>query len=78
MKKINLTATAAFGLEAVVKREAQSLGFEDINVTDGRINFKGDFSSLIRANLKLKALKSFSKALKKLIGRKFCLWMQIL
>ncbi len=55
MKKINLTATAAFGLEAVVKREAQSLGFEDINVTDGRINFKGDFSSLIRANLKLRS-----------------------
>lgn len=55
MTKINLAATTTFGLEAVVKREAQRLGFENITVTDGCVNFTGDFSTLIKANLNLRS-----------------------
>ena len=52
MEKFNLIATTAFGLEAVVKREVQALGFTDISVLDGRIDFSGD---ICRANLWLRS-----------------------
>jgi putative N6-adenine-specific DNA methylase len=35
----NLIATAAFGLEAVVKREVSELGFSDVKCLDGRVEF---------------------------------------
>jgi len=52
MDKYNLIATAAFGLEAVVKREVQALGFSDISVLDGRVDFTGD---ICKANLWLRS-----------------------
>jgi len=52
MEKYKLIATAAFGLEAVVKREVQALGFTDISVLDGRIDFTGD---ICKANLWLRS-----------------------
>ena len=39
MKKITLIATCAFGLEAIVKREIIKLGFDDIKVSDGKVEF---------------------------------------
>ena len=33
MSKLELIATATFGLEAVVKRELLALGYEDLKVT---------------------------------------------
>jgi len=53
--QINLIATTAFGLEAVVKREAQSLNFADISTLDGRIDFTGDLSAIAAANLWLRS-----------------------
>ena len=38
---INLIATTTFGLEAVVKRECQALGFENIKTSDGKVEFTG-------------------------------------
>lgn len=55
MKKLNFIATAAFGLEAVVKRECQTLGFNDISVLDGRVDFTGDFETMATANLWLRS-----------------------
>lgn len=55
MTKIKLAATTTFGLEAVVKREVQNLGFENISAADGHVNFTGDFSTLIKANLNLRS-----------------------
>jgi len=52
MENYKLIATAAFGLEAVVKREVQALGFSDISVLDGRIDFTGD---ICKANLWLRS-----------------------
>ncbi len=34
MKKIRLIVTSTFGLEAIVKRELQDLGFHDLLVAD--------------------------------------------
>jgi len=55
MKKLNLIATAAFGLEAVVKREVEALGFSNISVLDGRIDFEGNIDSVAKANLWLRS-----------------------
>lgn len=55
MEKLNFIATTTFGLESVVKKEAQALGFEDIQVQDGMVNFSGDFKTLVKANLWLRS-----------------------
>ena len=44
-------ATAAFGLEAAVKREAAKLGFADISVLDGRVGFNGGMEAMAKANI---------------------------
>jgi len=41
MKEIELIATAAAGVESVVKHEVKKLGFKDITVDNGKIMFKG-------------------------------------
>ncbi len=40
MDKITLMAIFTFGLEAVVKRELQALGFVDLNVSPGKVEFE--------------------------------------
>lgn len=51
MNRLELIAPCHFGLEAVLKREIQNLGYEIIAVEDGRITFAGDADSLARANV---------------------------
>jgi putative N6-adenine-specific DNA methylase len=51
----NLIATTAFGLEAVVKREVQALGFNDIRVSDGKVEFKGNLADICTANIRLRS-----------------------
>ncbi|MBX3437723.1 MAG: class I SAM-dependent RNA methyltransferase [Planctomycetaceae bacterium] len=50
-----LIATAAFGLEAIVKRELQQLGYEPTSVEDGRVRFSGDAAAIARTNLWLRS-----------------------
>ncbi len=50
----NYIATTAFGLEAVVKRNATKLGLNNISVEDGRVNFSGDLSDLVKANIHMR------------------------
>ncbi|MEG0924361.1 MAG: class I SAM-dependent RNA methyltransferase [Anaerovoracaceae bacterium] len=52
--KLELIATATFGLEAVVKREIQDLGYKVIKAEDGKITFLGDERAIVRANLWLR------------------------
>jgi 23S rRNA (guanine2445-N2)-methyltransferase / 23S rRNA (guanine2069-N7)-methyltransferase len=52
---MNLVATAAFGLEAVVVRELESLGYEPRIVRPGRIGFTGDSTAIARANMWLRS-----------------------
>jgi putative N6-adenine-specific DNA methylase len=53
-----LIATAAFGLEAVVKREVEQLGFSNIKCLDGKVEFSpagGLYEAIVRANLWLRS-----------------------
>jgi len=55
MQKITLIAIFTFGLEAVVKRELQGLGFYDLTVANGRIEFEATLADIPRLNLWLRA-----------------------
>ena len=44
MSRLELIATAAFGLEAVVARELEALGYEGLQVEDGRVRFIGSLT----------------------------------
>lgn len=54
MAKIDLIATAAFGLESVVAREVRQLGYEDVKVENGKVTFRADEAAISRANLWLR------------------------
>ncbi len=54
MKQVTLTATTAFGLEAVVGRELAQLGYPEQQKADGRVNFHADLSAIPRCNLHLR------------------------
>ncbi|RIV19647.1 class I SAM-dependent RNA methyltransferase [Alicyclobacillaceae bacterium I2511] len=54
MTMFSLIATTAFGLESVVARELQQLGYETKNF-NGYVEFSGDESAVIRANLWLRS-----------------------
>ena len=53
--KFELTATATFGLEAVVRREIEALGYRVTRTEDGRISYTGDERAIVRSNLWLRA-----------------------
>ncbi|MCK9224044.1 MAG: class I SAM-dependent RNA methyltransferase [Candidatus Muirbacterium halophilum] len=55
MTKHTFIATTAFGIEKVTKIELEKLGFDNLKTTDGKIEFEGDFSDMIRANLWLRS-----------------------
>ncbi|MBQ6314151.1 MAG: class I SAM-dependent RNA methyltransferase [Mogibacterium sp.] len=53
--KIELIATATFGLEAVVRREIEALGYKIIRTEDGRVTYMGDERAIVRSNLWLRS-----------------------
>jgi len=52
--KLELIATATFGLEAVVKRELEELGFKILKSEDAKITFSGDERAIVKSNLWLR------------------------
>ena len=54
MERMELIAPCHFGLEAVLKREIQNLGYEISAVEDGRVTFIGDAEAICRANVFLR------------------------
>lgn len=54
MKRYELIAPCHFGLEAVLKREIQDLGYEISQVEDGRVSFFTDELGIARANIFLR------------------------
>ena len=48
MERMELIAPCHFGLEAVLKREIQDLGYEISNVEDGRVSFYGNAEAICR------------------------------
>ena len=55
MNEITLIATATFGLEKVVKNEVIALGFENIKVSEGKVEFAATLGDIPRANLWLRS-----------------------
>ncbi len=54
MLKFDLIAPCHFGLEAVLKQEITELGYDVVNVSDGRVTFAGDPDAVVRANMFLR------------------------
>ena len=52
--KLELIATATFGLEAVVKRELEALNCKILKSEDAKITFMGDERTIVRSNLWLR------------------------
>lgn len=55
MSKLQLIATSAFGIEAIVGRELLKLGYTDQFVENGKVTFSGDESAICRTNLWLRS-----------------------
>lgn len=54
MEKLEWIAPCHFGLESVLKREIQDLGYEITQVEDGRVTFRGCMDAACRANIFLR------------------------
>lgn len=52
--KVQLIATATFGLEAIVAQEVKDLGYEDVEVENGKVTFTADWMAVCRTNLWLR------------------------
>ena len=54
MQMYEWIAPCHFGMEAVLKKEIQDLGYEIVQVEDGRVTFRGDMNAACRANVFLR------------------------
>ena len=54
MNRYKLMAPCHFGLEAVLKKEIIDLGYDILQVEDGRVTFEGDAEAICRANIFLR------------------------
>lgn len=54
MSKLNLIATSAFGLEAIVAKELKELGFTDLTVENGKVTYTTTEEGLCVSNLWLR------------------------
>lgn len=64
-RKVTLIATSAMGLEAIVAKEVKDLGYENVQVENGRVVFTADVSAIPRTNLWLRT----ADRVKLLVGR---------
>lgn len=54
MNNYEFISPCHFGLEAVLKREINDLGYEITNVDNGRVSYRGDINTCARANMFLR------------------------
>jgi len=54
MQKVDLIATATFGLESVVAEEVKNLGYENVTIDNGKVMFSADLSAIPKTNLWLR------------------------
>lgn len=54
MRRFELIVPCHFGMEAVLKREIDDLGYDVTEVSDGRVTFSGDEEAVCRANIFLR------------------------
>lgn len=65
MNSFELIAPCHFGLESVLKKEIIDLGYEVVNVEDGRITFIGDEEAVCRCNVFLRTTERIMIKIKK-------------
>ena len=53
--KLELIATSTFGLEAVVRREIEALGYTVLRTEDGKVTYAADERGIVRSNLWLRS-----------------------
>lgn len=71
MNSLDLIATTAFGLEAVVSRELAALGYHEQQIEDGKITFKGDALAVARTNLWLRSADRVLLQIGKFVAKDF-------
>ncbi len=54
MSEIILTATCVFGVESILASEIKQLGYENIEVKDGRVSYPCKYADIARANIHLR------------------------
>lgn len=54
-EKMEILVTASFGLEAVVKRELEKMGYQNPKAIDGKVHFSGDMKDLMKVNMSCRA-----------------------
>ncbi|KGX92122.1 RNA methyltransferase [Pontibacillus halophilus JSM 076056 = DSM 19796] len=54
LRNVTLVATTAMGLESVVANEVRQLGYEDLTVENGRVQFQAPLSAIPRTNMWLR------------------------
>ncbi|HOP62948.1 MAG TPA: class I SAM-dependent RNA methyltransferase [Spirochaetota bacterium] len=54
MAYLDLIATSAFGTESIVARELKKLGVSETRIDNGRIYFKGDYTTIVKSNIWLR------------------------
>ena len=54
MDKLTFSAPCLFGIEGVVANELRFMDIDDVSAQTGRVLFSGDFSTLARANIRLR------------------------
>ena len=55
MPRFELIATTTFGLESVVTRELERLGYSGMRTVDGKVHFSGDERDIARCNMWLRS-----------------------
>lgn len=55
MKTFELIATSTFGIETIVRREVEDLGYEINQVSDGKVTYTGDVEAIALSNLWLRS-----------------------
>jgi putative N6-adenine-specific DNA methylase len=71
MMKLQLTAPCHFGLEKTLAFEVKRAGGEDVQVTDGRVNFTGTAETLVRSNLSCSVAERIGAVLAKFRAQTF-------
>jgi len=54
MSKFKLIATASFGLESIVADELRELGYKNLKVDNGKVEFEGDEKDICKSNIWLR------------------------
>lgn len=54
MSRYNLIATSAFGIESVLAGELRDLGYQDLKIENGKVEFTGDVRDIVRCNIWLR------------------------